>query len=75
MDINLRFLPPIPDGMRIIEGDVEVAGVNHRVDNALAFAQRQTNALNSNARRIIQKTRTRLKSSVFRQPLTVRGPG
>jgi hypothetical protein len=45
MGINLRFLPPIPDGMCIIESDLEVAGVNHRIENAVAFAQQQDHTL------------------------------
>jgi hypothetical protein len=36
---DLRFLPPIPEGMRILAGDEEVAGVNHRLANAKRFAK------------------------------------
>ncbi len=36
---NLRFLPDIPPGWRIWAADVEVAGINHRLDAAVAFAQ------------------------------------
>ncbi len=40
-EISLRFLPPIPDGYRILENEVEVAGINYRTANALAFAKRR----------------------------------
>jgi hypothetical protein len=36
---NLRFLPEIPDGMRIFAHDEEVAGVQYRLSNAKAFAK------------------------------------
>jgi HIRAN domain len=39
MTKDLRFLPPIPDGMRILFGDTEVAGVQHRLANAFTFAR------------------------------------
>lgn len=39
--INLRFLPPIPEGMRIMEADIEVAGIPYHKAAALAFARRQ----------------------------------
>jgi hypothetical protein len=39
--INLRFLPPIPEDMRIMEADIEVAGIPYRKAAALAFARRQ----------------------------------
>src|SRR5438105_3118824 len=45
MEVSLRFLPPIPDGMGILEGDLEVAGVTHRIENAVAFAKRQDQCL------------------------------
>ncbi len=34
---DLRFLPAIPEGMRIFAGDVEVAGVQHRISSAKQF--------------------------------------
>ena len=34
---NLRFLPEIPEGMRILF-DTEVAGIQHRLENAAIFA-------------------------------------
>ena len=37
--------PPIPDGWRIWANDVEVAGVNHRIDIAIAFAQADEQSL------------------------------
>ena len=37
--INLRFLPPIPDGMSIMAADIEVAGIPYRKAAALAFAR------------------------------------
>jgi hypothetical protein len=37
-EINLRFLPDIPPGWHIWVGDVEVAGTNHHIDAAIAFA-------------------------------------
>jgi hypothetical protein len=40
MTIKLRFLPPIPDGMRIMEADIDVVGVHYRKDSAMAFARR-----------------------------------
>ncbi len=40
MTISLRFLPPIPEDMRIMEADLEVAGIQYRKRNALAFAKR-----------------------------------
>lgn len=40
MALKLRFEPPIPDGMRIMEGHIEVAGIPHRMANAVAFARR-----------------------------------
>jgi hypothetical protein len=36
---DLRFLPDIPDGMRILVADEEVAGIQHRISNAKAFAK------------------------------------
>jgi hypothetical protein len=36
---DLRFLPAIPEGMRIFMADMEVAGVQHRLANARAFAK------------------------------------
>ena len=36
---DLRFLPDIPEGMRIFLADEEVAGVQHRLSNARAFAR------------------------------------
>jgi hypothetical protein len=40
MTIKLRFEPPIPDGMWIMEAHIEVAGIPHRMGNAVAFARR-----------------------------------
>ncbi len=37
MPISQRFLPPIPKGHRIFCGDVEVAGIKHHRDEAIAF--------------------------------------
>ena len=44
-DINHRFLPPIPDGMKIYESDVEVAGIQHHRESALAFVGGTNHAL------------------------------
>jgi hypothetical protein len=38
-EIDLRFCPDIPPGCRIWAADIEVAGVNHRIDAATAFAR------------------------------------
>lgn len=45
MTIKLKFDPPIPDGMRIMENYTEVAGVQHRMGNVLAFARRSQHRL------------------------------
>jgi HIRAN domain len=39
MAVTLRFLPPIPDGFRLLAQDVEVAGVSHHKEDVLAFAR------------------------------------
>jgi hypothetical protein len=39
MAIDLRFYPDIPEGMRIFAEDQEVAGVQHRIRNVMAFAK------------------------------------
>ena len=36
---DMRFLPDIPEGMRIFIADEEVAGVQHRLSHARAFAK------------------------------------
>ena len=43
--LNLRFNDPIPDGMHVYEGDVEVAGISHRKAQVIAFAKRQQHSL------------------------------
>jgi HIRAN domain len=37
MAIYKRFLPPIPKGFMILCGGVDVAGIHHRKDDAIAF--------------------------------------
>jgi hypothetical protein len=43
--LNLRFLPEIPDGMRILFGDEEVAVISYHIANARAFAEGAAQAL------------------------------
>jgi len=42
---ELRFLPPIPKGMRRLSADVEVAGVWYRLSSAKSFASGQDQEL------------------------------
>jgi hypothetical protein len=42
---DLRFLPDIPEGMRIYVADEEVAGVEHRLSNVRAFTKGQNQEL------------------------------
>lgn len=37
MAISKRFLPPIPKGSKILRGGVDVAGIHHLRDDAIAF--------------------------------------
>ncbi len=39
MTVNLRFSLPLPEGMTVFEGQVEVSGVRHHRDGANAFAR------------------------------------
>src|SRR5262249_62287371 len=39
MTKSLRFRPDIPDGMRKLAGDQEVAGIQYRLPNVKAFAK------------------------------------
>ena len=45
MATDLRFLPDIPGGMRIWVTDVEVAGIQHRLSAARAFAKGRSHEL------------------------------
>jgi hypothetical protein len=42
---NLRFLPPIPEGMHILSADREVMGIEHRLSDAVAFAKESSHKI------------------------------
>jgi hypothetical protein len=42
---DLRFLPPIPEGMRIWAADEEVAGIQYRLSAVRAFARGRNRVL------------------------------
>jgi hypothetical protein len=44
-EINLRFVPAIPEGWQIWCEQIEVAGLNHRIDEAIAVAQGENQSL------------------------------
>jgi hypothetical protein len=45
MAISKRFLPPIPKGCKILCGGVDVTGIHHRKDDAIAFIKGKDHTL------------------------------